>query len=132
MEYKLADAESRFADIIWDNEPMSSRQLIQMAEGKLGWKSTTSYTVLRRLCDRGIFKNENSVVTSCVSREEFYSEKSRQFVDEAFGGSLPKFLAAFMGRKNLSKREVDEIQQLIESYGEDDDAVSACKGKGGR
>ena len=123
MEYKLADAESRFADIIWDNEPMSSRQLIQMAEGKLGWKSTTSYTVLRRLCDRGIFKNENSVVTSCVSREEFYSEKSRQFVDEAFGGSLPK---------NLSKREVDEIQQLIESCGEDDDAVSAGKGKGGR
>ena len=132
MEYKLADAESRFADIIWDNEPMSSRQLIQMAEGKLGWKSTTSYTVLRRLCDRGIFKNENSVVTSCVSREEFYSEKSRQFVDEAVGGSLAKFLAAFMGRKNLSKREVDEIQQLIESCGEDDDAVSAGKGKGGR
>lgn len=132
MEYKLAEAESRFADIIWDNEPMTSRQLVQAAAEELGWKSTTSYTVLRRLCDRGIFQNENSVVTSCVSREEFYGGKSRQFVEEAFGGSLPKFLAAFMGRKKLSQREIDEIQQMIESYGAENGEDGAAKKERGK
>ena len=116
MEYKLAEAESRFADLIWDNEPLASGQLIKMAASELEWKSTTSYTVLRRLCDRGLFQNENSVVTSRISREEFYQHKSQQFVEETFGGSLPKFLAAFMGKKKLSREQIAEIQKMIEDY----------------
>jgi len=95
---------------------VASGELIKMAAAELSWKSTTSYTVLRRLCDRGLFQNENSVVTSCISREEFYSHKSREFVEESFGGSLPKFLAAFMGKKKLSEEQIAEIQKMIEDY----------------
>ena len=116
IEYKLAEAESRFADLIWDNEPVASGQLIKMAAEELYWKSTTSYTVLRRLCDRGLFKNENSVVTSCISRAEFDSHKSHQFVEESFGGSLPKFLAAFMGKKKLNDAQIAEIQKMIDEF----------------
>lgn len=116
IEYKLAEAESKFADLIWENEPVSSGQLVKLAAQNLNWKSTTSYTVLRRLCDRGLFLNENSVVTSCVSREEFYQHKSQQFVEESFDGSLPKFLAAFMVKKNLSDAQIAEIKKMIEDY----------------
>lgn len=116
IEYKLAEAESKFADLIWENEPVSSGQLVKLAAQNLNWKSTTSYTVLRRLCDRGLFLNENSVVTSCVSREEFYQHKSQQFVEESFDGSLPKFLAAFMVKKNLSAAQIAEIKKMIEDY----------------
>ena len=116
IEYKLAEAESRFADLIWEHEPVASGKLVKMAERELDWKSTTSYTVLRRLCDRGLFRNENSTVTSAISREEFYSHKSREFVEESFGGSLPKFLAAFMGKKKLSEEQIAEIQKMIEDY----------------
>ena len=116
IEYKLAEAESRFADLIWEHEPVASGELVKMAASELDWKSTTSYTVLRRLCDRGLFRNENSTVTSAISREEFYSHKSREFVEESFGGSLPKFLAAFMGKKKLSDEQIAEIQKMIEDY----------------
>ncbi len=118
IEYKLAEAESRFADLIWDNEPLTSGELVKLAAAELSWKSTTSYTVLRRLCDRGLFRNENSTVTSCISREEFCQHKSREFVEESFGGSLPKFLAAFMGKKKLSEEQIAEIQKMIEDYDE--------------
>lgn len=118
-EYKLAEAESKFADLIWKNEPLSSKKLVQLSAQTLGWKSTTSYTVLRRLCDRGLFKNENSLVTSLVSKEEFYSQKSQQFVKDTFGGSLPKFLAAFIGAKKLSRSQVDEIRKMIDEYEEE-------------
>ncbi len=116
IEYKLAEAESRFAELIWEHEPVASGELVKMAARELDWKSTTSYTVLRRLCDRGLFRNENSTVTSAISREEFYSHKSREFVEESFGGSLPKFLAAFMGKKKLSEEQIAEIQKMIEDY----------------
>ena len=106
--------ESRFADIIWHNEPMSSRDLIKMAEKELNWKSTTSYTVLKRLCERGIFQLRNKIVTSLISREEFYGMKSEQFVEETFDGSLPAFIAAFGTRKKLSSEEVDELKKLID------------------
>ena len=106
--------ESRFADIIWHNEPMSSRDLIKMAEKELNWKSTTSYTVLKRLCERGIFQLRNKIVTSLISREEFYGMKSEQFVEETFDGSLPAFIAAFGTRKKLSSEEVDELKRLID------------------
>ena len=119
IEYKLAEAESKFADLIWDNEPVASGELVKLAAKELDWKSTTSYTVLRRLCDRGLFQNENTVVTSCISREEFDRHKSHQFVEESFGGSLPKFLAAFMGKKKLSESQISEIQKMIEQFEEE-------------
>lgn len=106
--------ESRFADLIWSHEPMASRDLIRMAEKELNWKSTTSYTVLKRLCDRGIFQLQDKTVTSLISREEFYGMKSEQFVEETFDGSLPAFIAAFGTRKKLAEEEVEELKKLID------------------
>ena len=90
-EYRLAEGEAKFADIIWDYEPVGSMQLVKLSEEQLGWKKSTTFTVLKKLCDRGLFQNKESVVTSLVTREEFASGRSRQFVEESFGGSLPKF-----------------------------------------
>ena len=115
---KMGALESRFADIIWNNEPLASRQLVKMAEQELCWKSTTSYTVLKRLCERGIFQNQNSTVTSLISREEFYAEQSDRFVKETFDGSLPAFLAAFGARNKFSDKEVDELKKLIDGMKE--------------
>lgn len=106
--------ESRFADLIWSHEPMASRDLVKMAEKELNWKSTTSYTVLKRLCERGIFQLRDKTVTSLISREEFYGIKSEQFVEETFDGSLPAFLAAFGARKKLSEEEAEELKKLID------------------
>ncbi len=106
--------ESRFADIIWKHEPLLSRELIKMAEDELNWKSTTSYTVLKRLCERRIFQLKEKTVTSLISREEFYGMKSEQFVEETFDGSLPAFIAAFGTRKKLSDGEVEELKKLID------------------
>lgn len=114
-EYRLAEGEAKFADLIWDNEPVGSMQLVKLSEAQLGWKKSTTYTVLKKLCDRGLFQNEDAVVTSLVTREEFASGKSRQFVEESFGGSLPKFLAAFIGKQRLSDNEVEELKALIEN-----------------
>lgn len=111
---KLGAIESRFADIIWSREPVRSRDLVKLCEQELSWKKPTTYTVLRRLCERGIFQNENSIVTSLISREEFYARQSEKFVEEAFGGSLPAFLAAFGTRKKLSEDEINELQRVIE------------------
>ena len=94
-------------------------QLVKLCEEKLHWKKSTTFTVLKKLCSRGLFRNEKAVVTARISREEFYGEKGRQFVDEAFGGSLPKFLTAFIGRKKLSGEQVEEMKSLIESYRDD-------------
>lgn len=114
-EYKLGEVESRFAEIIWKNEPLSSRRLAQLAEEQLQWKRTTTYTILKRLCDRGLFQNNGGTVTSLVSREEFYAEQSKQFVQDTFQGSLPAFLAAFGSRKKLSDAEIDELQKVIDA-----------------
>lgn len=114
-EYKLGEIESLFADIIWSNEPLSSRQLAELAEKSLQWKRTTTYTILKRLCDRGLFQNQGGTVTSCVSRQEFYARQSEKFVDDTFGGSLPAFLAAFGSCKKLSQSEIDEAQKLIDA-----------------
>lgn len=119
-EYKLAETEKKFADIIWENEPLSSSELVTLCQEQLQWKKSTTYTVLKKLCERGIFQNENAVVTSVISREEFVSGKSRAFVADSFGGSLPKFLTAFMGNKKLSKKQAEEIKQLIDSFKEVD------------
>lgn len=114
-EYKLGEVESVFADIIWSNEPLSSRRLAELAQERLNWKRTTTYTVLKRLCDRELFQNIDSTVTSLVSREEFYARQSEQFVEETFQGSLPAFLAAFGSRKQLSDAEIDELQKVIDA-----------------
>lgn len=113
-EYKLGEVESRFADIIWSNEPLSSRRLSELAEAELGWKRTTTYTILKRLCDRDLFRNEGGTVTSRISRQEFYAVQSEKFVEETFQGSLPAFLAAFGSRKQLTDKDVDALQKLIE------------------
>lgn len=117
-EVKLGVVESRFADIIWSHEPLHSRDLVKLCEQELNWKKPTTYTVLRKLCERGIFRNENSIVSSVISREKFYSLQSHRFVEETFDGSLPAFLAAFTARKELSPEEVAQIRRLIASYGE--------------
>ena len=110
--------ETKFADIIWANEPITTRQLVTLCEKELNWKRTTTYTVLKRLCDRGIFVTDNSVVNSLISKEDFYAIQSENFVDDTFKGSLPAFLAAFTSRKSLSEDEVQEIQEMINKYKE--------------
>ena len=114
-DYKLGEIETIFADIIWDNEPLSSRSLAELAQQRLDWKRTTTYTILKRLCDRELFRNEGGTVTSLVSREEFYARQSEQFVEDTFHGSLPAFLAAFGSRKKLSDSEIDELQKVIDA-----------------
>lgn len=114
-ELRMGTAEAKFADIIWNNEPISSGDLARLANKEFEWKKTTSFTVLKRLCDRGIFQNQNGTVTSIISRNEFYARRSESYVEENFGGSLPAFLAAFGERKKLKAKEIDEIKKIIES-----------------
>ena len=113
-QYRLGEVESAFAALIWDNEPLPSSRLVELCGEKLSWKKSTTYTVLRRLCERGLFRNEGGVVTALIGREEFAGHQSREFVDETFGGSLPKFLAAFTSRKKLSAEEVEQLRRLID------------------
>lgn len=113
-DLKMAPVETRFAEIIWAHEPVSSAELVKLAEEALGWKKSTTYTVLRRLCERGIFRNEGSAVTSLLSRADYDAAQSRQFVEESFSGSLPAFIAAFTRRKKLTDEEVSELQSLID------------------
>ena len=117
-ELTMGAIESRFAEMIWQREPVSSTELVKLAANELGWKKSTTYTVLKKLCERGIFQNVEGTVSSLVSREAFAAAQSEHFVDETFAGSLPAFLAAFTSRKPLSAGEVDEIQKLIDSYRE--------------
>lgn len=113
-DFKIGSAEARFADLIWAHEPVTSGEMARLGADQFNWKKTTSFTVLKRLCDRGIFRNEGGVVTSLISREDFYARHSQQYVEEAFGGSLPAFLTAFGTRKKLSDREIDELERIIE------------------
>lgn len=115
---KLGTVEMQFAEIVWDNEPLSSGALVRLCAEQLGWKKSTTYTVLKKLCTRGILRNEDSTVTSLVSRAEFDAAQSTQFVEEHFRGSLPAFLAAFAKQKALSQDEIDEIRAMIDKIGE--------------
>ncbi len=117
-EIQLGAVEARFADIIWEREPVTSTELIKLAAAKLTWKRTTTHTVLRRLCDKGLFQNNNGVVTSLLSRQEFYALHSKKYVDETFAGSLPAFLVAFTSEKKLTAEEITEIRKLIDKAGE--------------
>jgi predicted transcriptional regulator len=112
-DYKLGVMETKFAELIWDNAPVSSGDLVKLCEKVLTWKKSTTYTMLRRLCVRKIFQNKDGVVSSLMSKREFNALQSEKFVDETFHGSLPQFLAAFTMRKKLSESEINEIQRLI-------------------
>lgn len=114
--YRLGAVESRFADLIWQHEPLSSRDLVELAEKELGWKKSTTYTVLKKLSERGIFKNEDGRVSSVLGKEEFYSLQSESVVNHSFNGSLPAFVAAFTSRNTLTSEEISEIHKLIDSY----------------
>ena len=119
---KLGAVESRFADLIWQNEPIASTALVKLAEQELSWKKSTTYTVLKRLSQRGIFQNQDGTVTSLLSREAFYAAQSEQFVEETFSGSLPAFLTAFTSRNKLSEEEVAQLQALIDQNRKDVEA----------
>ena len=117
-DIQLGVIEAKFADIIWQNEPIQSSELVKRSENELGWKKSTTFTVLRRLSEKGIFQNNGGTVTSLISRDEFYSMQSEKFVDDTFGGSLPAFLAAFTKRKALTKEELTELRRMVEEYEE--------------
>ena len=118
-ETKLGVVETRFAQIIWEHAPLSSGELARLAAEQLEWKKSTTYTVLKKLCDRGLFANTKGTVTALISKEEFDGMQSEQFVEETFDGSLPAFLAAFTKRKQLSTEEVKKIRQMIDAYEEE-------------
>ncbi|MBQ3597875.1 MAG: BlaI/MecI/CopY family transcriptional regulator [Clostridia bacterium] len=118
-EIQLGVIESKFADIIWENEPISSSALVRLCEERLTWKKSTTFTVLRRLCEKGLFKNEKGVVSSLISKQDFYSLQSERFVEETFDGSLPAFIAAFTARKKLTKEEILLLRNMIDEYKEE-------------
>lgn len=115
-DYKLGEVESHFADIIWENEPLTTKELVVLCEERLHWKRTTTYTVLKKLSEHGIFQMRERQVTSLISREDYYAGRSKQFVAETFHGSLPAFIAAFTRQKALTAEEVSEIQKIIDNY----------------
>ena len=118
QDKSLGAVETRFAKMIWDNAPMASGELVRLCERELGWKKSTTYTVLKKLCERGLFRNEGGTVKTLVSKEEYFAAQSAQFVEQTFEGSLPAFVAAFASHKALSAAEVEELRRMIDAYGE--------------
>lgn len=118
-ELRLGAVEARFADIVWENAPMTTKELVAICERELNWKRTTTYTVLKKLCERGLFKTENSTVSVLITRDDFYAMQSEKFVEDTFDGSLPAFIAAFASRKKPSEQEIEEIRRMIEEFGKD-------------
>lgn len=112
--YQMGEIEAQFANIIWDNEPIASGKLSKLAKEQLGWAVTTTYTVLKRLCEKGIFKNEKHTVSACMTKEEFIAGRSEKLVDETFHGSLPAFVAAFSSRRSLTPEEAEELHRLVD------------------
>lgn len=118
MDYKLADAEAKFVDLIWEHGPINSTELVRLSENVMKWKKSTTYTIVKRLCDKGILKNEDAVVSAAMSREEFSALQSRRFVEDSFGGSLPRFVASFISGKRLSEKQAEELVRLINEHKE--------------
>ena len=114
MDIQLGAIEARYADMIWEQEPVTSSELVKLTAVEFNWKRTTAHNVLRRLIDKGLFKNENGLVTAVISREEFYSRQSRQYVEDSFAGSLPAFIAAFTQNSKLTQEEAEEIRRMID------------------
>lgn len=113
---KIYETEYRFCCIIWEHEPINSGELVKLATQKLGWKKSTTYTIIKRLCERGILKSEGAVIASLYSKEQIQRRESREFLEKTFDGSLPAFLAAFANGKSLSAQEVSEIRKMIDDY----------------
>ena len=118
-EYQLGTMESKFADLVWEHAPVTTTELVKLCEAELNWKRTTTYTVLKRLCDKGLFETKNGAVSVLLDREKFYACQSRQYVDMAFQGSLPAFLAAFTGGRRLTASEAVELRTMIENAEEE-------------
>lgn len=112
----MGAVEGRFARLIWDNEPITAAELARLADAELKWKKTTAYTALKRLCDKGIFRNDGGTVTSVIGLEEYQSRQNRRFLEEHCGGSLPAFIAAFTRKGALSQRDLEEIRKMLDDY----------------
>jgi predicted transcriptional regulator len=117
--YSLAPGETKLAELIWLRAPVTSGELVKLAAKEIGWKKSTTYTVLKILCDKGIFRNEQSVVSALLSKEAYYARQSQRYVEDIFGGSLPRFLAAFIGHNRLTGTQVEELKRMIDEYKED-------------
>ena len=115
-DFNLGEQETRFANIIWDNAPLKSTELVRLAADVMKWKKSTTYTMLRRLCERGIFVNENATVSVVLTRDEYYGGQSRKYVEDTFGGSLPRFITSFIGGKGLTDKQADELVRLINEH----------------
>ncbi len=114
--YKLTESEERFAELVWQKEPIASGELVKLCEKEMNWKKSTTYTVLKKLCDNGVFQNENAVVSSIITKDEYYAKQSVRFVEDVFGGSLPKFLTAFIGAKKINRKQAEELKKLIDEH----------------
>lgn len=119
-KYKLTEMETKFAEIIWAREPIPSGELVKLCAAELRWKKSTTYTMLKRLENKGVFENRDGAVSSLLKRDDFYAGQSKRFVEETFAGSLPRFLAAFTRGEKFSEREIDELQQLIDEHREEE------------
>ena len=113
-EYRLGEVEMRFATLIWENEPIASGELAKLSEKELSWKKSTTYTILKRLCDRELFQNVGGIVTSLVSKQELLAKQSEQFIEDNFEGSLPGFITAFTSGRKLTRKEIVELQRIID------------------
>lgn len=118
-DYRLGAVEARFADIVWERAPISTADLVKICAVELNWKRTTTYTVLKRLGEKGLFRMANGVVSVLIAREDYYAAQTEKFVEETFDGSLPAFLAAFTKRKSLREEEIAEIRKMIDDCGKE-------------
>ena len=118
-QLRLCESDYRFMTLVWDHEPLPSGRLVELCAQHLGWKKSTTYTVLKKLCEKGLFQTENSTVTAQISKNEFYAMQSEHFVDDTFNGSLPAFIAAFASRKRLTEKELDEIKKMLDAFGKE-------------
>ena len=116
VTYIMTEAENLLAELIWEKEPLGSGELVKLASQRLGWKKSTTYTVLRKICENDIFQNKGAVVTSKISKEEYTRRKGERYLEENYNGSLPNFVAAFLKKKKLSKNDIEELVTLIEEY----------------
>lgn len=114
--YKLTDSELKFTELVWEHQPITSGELVKLCERAFLWKKSTTYTVLKKLCDNNILQNENAVVTARLTKDNYFANQTTRFVEDTFGGSLPKFLTAFIGNNKLTKKEAEELKKLIDDY----------------
>ena len=118
MELKLAECDFRFMCVIWDNEPLSSRQLVELCSKELGWKKSTTYTTLKKMCEKGFTENKNTIVSALVKKDEVQAYAGNRFIENTFSGSLPSFLVSFLGGRKISDKEAEELKSLIDNYKE--------------